>query len=343
MNGLSMEREIAEQPDALLRLQSNGIGPIRQVVSRIRDFQPRMVLFAGRGTSDHAALYAKYLIETQLQLPAGMVSPSTFTIFGSRPSLMDVLWITVSQSGESPDLVESTEIARELGALTLAVTNSPESKLAHASALSIDILAGEEVAVAATKTYVNQLGALFMLVDLLQGGDCEAMNPIPALARSVIEQADYLPLIPSFLSCQRMIVTGRGFAFPTALEAALKLMETSYVSAHAYSSADLMHGPLALIEMERPVVAVVPWGVGGEAMRPVLERLLAEGASLTAVGNDLGLSGLAHRVSLPTSVSESVAPMLQILPLQQFARALAVARGNDPDQPRGLAKVTATR
>lgn len=338
-----MAAEIAEQPDALARLLDVGRDSVAEVAERVREYAPRMVLFAARGTSDHAALYAKYLVETLLELPAGMVSPSTFTVFGARPSLDGVLWIAVSQSGESPDLVESTRIAGEQGALTLAVTNSPTSQLNSVASLSIDVLAGPERAVAATKSYVNELGALFMLVDLWRGGSCKAMTPMPELARTVIDRAEYTEIVPAFLNVDRLITTGRGYAFPTALEAALKLMETSYVSAHAYSSADLMHGPLALVEADRPVIAIVPFGAGGAAMGPVLDRLLERGASLTTVGHDLGLAGVAHRIWLPNDVAEVVAPMLQVIPLQQLALALAVARGHDPDQPRGLAKVTSTR
>jgi glucosamine--fructose-6-phosphate aminotransferase (isomerizing) len=340
--GATMFAEIAEQPEALDRLLAGGLLPARQIAERLIAQRPRFVLLAARGSSDHAALYAKYLIETRIGIPVGLASPSTLTVFGARPDLRDVLWIAVSQSGGSPDLVESTITARECGALTLAVTNVPHSALNAAAELSLDIMSGEERAVAATKSYTSELLALYLLVDAWSGGDARAAQVIPERAHQVVERSEATRIAPRYRFVERLVVTARGFAYPTAREAALKLMETSYLSAHAFSSADLMHGPLAMIDEDRPVIAIVPHGLGGAAMAPVLERLGERGADVLVVGDATRAANPADTIWLPGDVYEDIAPILQVIPLQQLAATMAVARGYDPDAPRGLRKVTET-
>jgi len=340
--GALMAAEIAEQPAALQRLLEEGIAAVREVADHVARRRPRFVLLTARGTSDHAALYAKYLIEITLGLPAGLASPSTLTTYGSRPDLADVLWIAVSQSGGSPDLVDSTAAARSCGALTLAITNASGSALAQACELHLDVLAGRERAVAATKSYTNELLALYLLIDLWGGGDAEAARPLPGLADDVLRAGAGAEVAPRYRFVERLLVTARGYAYATAREAALKMMETSYLSAHAFSGADLMHGPLAMIDADRPVVAVVPRGAGGTALAPVLERLRDRNADLLIVGDPEAAPWAAAVAALPVT-EERVGPVLQILPLQQMAHAMAVARGYDPDAPRGLNKITETR
>lgn len=339
--GALMAAEIAEQPHSLARLLDDGLAGIGRVAERIRVWGPRFVLLAARGTSDHAALYGKYLVEITLGLPAGLASPSTLTAYGAKPDLSDVLWVAVSQSGGSPDLVESTAAARRAGALTVAVTNAAASPLAEAAEEHVDVMAGPERAVAATKSYTSQLLALYLLVDAWRGGAGAAAKPLPDLAAQVLGTGDALAVAARYRFVERLVTTGRGYAYPTAREAALKLMETSYLSAHAFSGADLLHGPLALIDQDRPVLAVVPHGTGGEALRPVLDRLRNRGADLCVIGDPASADGAAALLPLPF-VDEQLAPVLQILPLQQLAHAMAVARGYDPDAPRGLAKITET-
>jgi glucosamine--fructose-6-phosphate aminotransferase (isomerizing) len=293
-----------------------------------------------RGTSDHAALYAKYLIEINHGLPAGLVSPSTVTLYGARPDLRDVLYIAVSQSGGSPDLVRSVEVARAQGALTVAVTNNAESDLAGAAEIHIDVLAGAERSVAATKSYTAELLALQLL---LSRGDGRRAEALPELGEAVLASGEHVREVAQrYRFAQRLITTARGYSYPTAREAALKLMETSYLSAQAFSGADLLHGPLATVDPQVPVLAVVPEGVGGDAMRPVLERLAERHADVFGVGAPAALAGLAGGIALPAGVPDELSPLLEILPLQQLALYLALARGGDPDQPRGLRKVTET-
>jgi glucosamine--fructose-6-phosphate aminotransferase (isomerizing) len=336
-----MAAEIAEQPHALQRLLDQGMETVREVAARIADRQPRFVLLAARGTSDHAALYAKYLIEITLGLPAGLASPSTLTTYASRPDLRNVLWIAISQSGGSPDLIDSTDAAQGCGALTVAVTNAAESPLAQTSELHVDVLAGPERSVAATKSYTSELLALYTLIDSWRGGSADGASELPQLAADLLDEAIGRELAIRYRFVERLVVTARGYAYATAREAALKMMETSYLSAHAFSGADLMHGPLAMIDEDRPVIAVVPSGHGGAALAPVLDQLRGRDADVLIVGDQGAAPWAAAAAPLPNT-DERVAPILQILPLQQMAHAMAVARGYDPDAPRGLKKVTET-
>lgn len=344
--GSLMTRDIADQPAVLEAIATAGMSEIAAVAAEIRARSPRFVLLVARGTSDHAALYAKYLVEIRLGLPAGLASPSTFTVYGARPDLRDVLVIGVSQSGGSPDLVDSVRAARDCGAITVAVTNNAASELAHAAQLHVDVLAGTERAVAATKTYTAELLALYLLVEAIRTGDVAAaaagVAGIPGATETLI--ADASPLVtkiaPRYRFAERLITTARGYGYPTAREAALKLMETCYLSALAFSAADLLHGPLAVVDHEMPVIAIVGTGAVADAMRPVLDRLAGGHADLLVVGTG-GERGSFAGIELP-EVSDALSPILQIVPLQLLARDLAVVRGGNPDAPRGLKKVTHT-
>jgi glucosamine--fructose-6-phosphate aminotransferase (isomerizing) len=331
MPGALMAAEIAEQPAALSRLLRDGMDDASRARQAIERYRPRFVVLAARGTSDHAALYAKYLAEVHLNLPAGLASASSFTVYGARPDMGGVLFLAVSQSGGSPDLVESLQVARECGALTVAVTNNPASALASAAAQHVPVLAGPERAVAATKTYTSELLALYLV---LVGGDAARL---PDAADRTLEHADMAHAAAGrFTHLDRLVTTGRGFSYPTAREGALKLMETSYLAAQAFSGADLLHGPLAMLGPDVPVIAITTPGRGATALTPVLERLAATHVDVLRVGPAEGLPVETD------GVDEMLAPILEILPLQQLAWRLAIDRGGDPDRPRGLSKVTET-
>jgi glutamine---fructose-6-phosphate transaminase (isomerizing) len=343
--GALMTAEIAEQPEVLARLLSTAGPAVESVASVIRAAAPRFVLFAARGTSDHAALYGKYLAEVRLGWAAGLASPSSMTAYGARPDLRDVLFVAVSQSGASPDLVESTTTARECGALTLAVTNNSSSALAVAAQLHLDVLAGPERAVAATKTYTAELMTLWMLVDALCDGDFSGAGAVPtAMAACVTSPslAEVAEAASRYVDADRIVLTARGYSYATVAEAALKLMETSYLAAQSFSGADLLHGPMAMVSAGTPVIAVVSGGPGGLAMEPVLVRLEELGADVFVVGGLAAVARAGKGFILPGGVSEELAPLLEIVPLQRLACALAIARGLDPDAPRGLSKVTHT-
>jgi glucosamine--fructose-6-phosphate aminotransferase (isomerizing) len=343
--GSGMAADIADQPEMFARILDAD--PVAEVAARIARRPPRSVILTARGTSDHAALYASYLIEIRLGIPASLASPSAITLYGARPDLRDTLVVGVSQSGHSPDLGEVVRVAREQGALTLAVTNAPDSPLADAAELRIDVAAGPERAVAATKTYTAQLLTLLMLVEAIRDGDRRKGDgpewaELPRLAEEVLRDDTAVEIAARYRFADRIVTTGRGYAYATAREVALKLMETSYLPALAFSGADMLHGPVAMADPDTPVLAVVGSGPGGASMLEVLKRLDQRRADLVVVGPRRPESTV-EVMHVPTpDVDEAYAPLLDILPLQRMALALALARGGDPDAPRALEKMTAT-
>ncbi|WP_238017372.1 SIS domain-containing protein [Dactylosporangium sp. AC04546] len=343
-----MKADIADQPEVFARLLDDGerVAEIAGVAAKIAEWRPRNVIFTARGTSDHAALYAAYLTEIRLGIPAGLASPSAMTVYGARPDLRDTLVVGVSQSGGSPDLHEVLRVAKEQGAHTLAVTNNPDSPLAGVAELHVDVAAGHEVAVAATKTYTAELLALLLLVESVRGGgtlpaeEAAELRRLPGLAAELLADSTATDLAARYRFADRLVTTGRGYAYPTARETALKLMETSYVAGLAFSGADLLHGPLAMTQPDVPVLAVVGGGPAGTSMRDVVGRLSERRADVVVVGPET-VAGAAAHVPTP-AVDERYAPLLDILPLQRLALALALHRGENPDAPRGLKKVTTT-
>jgi glutamine---fructose-6-phosphate transaminase (isomerizing) len=331
-----MAAEIAQQPDVLAGLVA-GADDIVDASARIAAARPRFVLIAARGTSDNAALYAKYLAEVGLQLPAGLVSPSAMTVYGATPDMRDVLFVAISQSGRSPDLIETLSVARKCGALSVAVTNAPDSPLAHAAEIAVDVRAGTERAVAATKTYTAELLATNLLLAGERAARDAACLPEAAARTLALTSDERLAELAAWLrSTKRIVLTARGYSYSSAREAALKLMETSYLSAHAFSGADLLHGPVAMIDRSVPVIAIASPGKGGDAMRPVLERLVELDTPILRVGVADGLPIAAE------GIPEHLLPILEIMPLQRLAWRLALERRLDPDRPRGLSKVTQT-
>jgi glucosamine--fructose-6-phosphate aminotransferase (isomerizing) len=344
-----MAADIAEQPGGFARLlAAESSAAIAGVAAEVARRGPRNVLFVARGTSDHAALYGAYLSEIRLGLPVASASPSAITLYGAKPDFTGTLVIGVSQSGGSPDLTGVLQVARQQGGLTLAVTNNPSSPLAEAAELSIDVAAGHERAVAATKTYTAELLALLMLIEGVRAGDGRlpadeqaALDKLPQLAEDTLRDTSADDLAQRYRFASRMVTTGRGYAYPTARETALKLMETSYLPALSFSGADLLHGPLAMTDPDVPVLAVVGDGPGGRSMRDVVDRLGSERRADVVTIGATDIPGASGRLAVP-GVDERYGPMLDILPAQRLALALALARGEDPDAPRGLKKVTTT-
>ena len=248
-----------------------------------------------------------------------------------------MLYIAVSQSGGSPDLVESMVVARDVRRHHGHRHQQRRAReLAKAAEFAIDLQAGPERAVAATKTYTAELLALYLL--LAGGGNpADAAQGLPEAAEKTLSGSDAVHAAAArYRFASRLVTTGRGYSYPAACEGALKLMETSYLSAHAYSTADLLHGPVAMLGPDVPLIAVVTPGHGGEASRPVVARLRESGVDVLVVGDgDLPVA--------TAGVPEELNPVLEILPLQQLAWRLAIDRGTDPDRPRGLSKVTRTR
>jgi glutamine---fructose-6-phosphate transaminase (isomerizing) len=342
-----VETEIREQPEALFRLLKEGRATADAIAARVRAFLPRFVVIAARGSSDNAARYAQYLFGAYNHLSVCLATPSLYTFYDAAPSLAGALVVGVSQSGQSPDIVAVVESGRRQGALTLAITNRPGSPLSLAAEHTLPLLSGEERAVAATKTYTTQLCALAMLSAALEGGQArwDELSRVPGLVEETIGgNAAMDDKVARYRYAEHFVVLGRGFNYATAFEVALKMKETSYIVAEPYSPADLLHGPMAMIDRGFPALLVAP---SGRVLSDVVElagRLERRSAELVAISDDPAVLGRARTaLPLPTGMPEWVSPMVAVVPGQLFATALARTRGLDPDQPRGLSKVTETR
>jgi glucosamine--fructose-6-phosphate aminotransferase (isomerizing) len=339
------EQEIREQPACLERLVRQGRAGTLEVAERLRAFGPCFVVIVARGSSDNVARYAQYLFGIRHGLTVALATPSVQTRYGASPSLGGALVVGVSQSGRSPDLLAVIEEGRRQGALTLAVTNDSQSALAQAAELRLPLLAGEERAVAATKTYANQLLAFAMLSAALQG-DEEAWGHLGALPEAVAAAIaeNTSPALPEYLQeTPRLAVLGRGYNFSTAFEVALKVKETSYVMAEPYSFADFLHGPVAMVDPSLPLVVIAPSGRTDEDADAAVELAHRLQAPLAVVSDRAGLLAEADcPLPLPKAVPEWLSPIVAVVPGQLLGLALAESRGLDPDQPRGLSKVTRT-
>jgi glucosamine--fructose-6-phosphate aminotransferase (isomerizing) len=341
------EREILEQPSVLRELLRNGRDAAEEAAAAIRHVAPHWVLIAARGSSDNAARYAQYLLGAHNRLGVALAVPSLFTLYDSPPQLSRALTIGISQSGQSPDIVSVLAEARAQGGATLAVTNEPSSPLSLTSDHTLPLLAGPERAVAATKTYTSELFALAMLSAALEGNPRRwaALERVPGWVDEVIQKnADLTAQAARFQGAQKLVVLGRGFNYSTAFEIALKLKETSYLVAEAYSVADLLHGPVAMIDRGFPVVLVAPSGRTLADVPALLSLLEDRGAELLAFSDAPEiLSRVKSHIELPVGVPEWLSPIVSIVPGQLFAGAVALAAGQDPDRPRGLSKITLTR
>lgn len=357
-----MRDEIREIPAVVERVLRDGGPELDRVAAAIGAAHPRFVAIAARGTSDHAAIYARYLIETHLGIPAGLAAPSVVTAYRADLDWRDMLVLAVSQSGQSPDIVAVVEAARRGGATTVAVTNDEESPLARAAEHDLDCRAGTEQAVAATKTYVAELAVLASLVARLAPRTelAGALPAVPdALGAAVRAGETWLETDPGvvreFAGGERAFVVSRGFNLATAMEIALKLKETALIFADGYSSADLLHGPVVLARADVPMLVVQPSGEVGQAIDDGLARARLAGArpwTIRFAGEDGAIEGfgvtdeasdtLARSLVLG-ALPEALTPLAAVIPGQLLADAVARARGYDPDHPVGLTKVTRTR
>ncbi len=341
------ELEILEQPRVLRHLLSEGRQAAEEAAIAIKKFGPQWVLIAARGSSDNAARYAQYLLGAHNRLGVALAVPSLFTLYDAPPQLSRALTIGISQSGQSPDIVSVLSETRVQGGATLAVTNEPSSPLSKTSDHTLPLLAGPEKAVAATKTYTTELFALAMLSAALEGNPQRwaDLERVPAWVDEVIEKnGDLTEHASQLKGVQRLVVLGRGFNYSTAFEIALKLKETSYFVAEPYSVADLLHGPVAMIDRDFPVILVAPSGRTLADVPALLSLLEDRGARVLAISDAPEvLSRVKSSIVLPAGVPEWLSPIVAVVPGQLFAGALALASGQNPDRPRGLSKVTMTR
>jgi glutamine---fructose-6-phosphate transaminase (isomerizing) len=323
--------EIAEQVDVASRLLERGPDAAMKIGDRIRDAAPRGFVIAARGSSDNAALYAKYLFGARNRALVALAAPSLFTHYARPPRLDGQCVIGISQSGESPDVIAVVEGARRQGCITLAITNATDSRLAGAAELVLPMEAGPELSVPASKTYTASLLAMALISQAIDPDpDFEAaLATVPeAIARTLERDDELSVMVPSLLG-PRAVVLGRGFNFATAEEIALKLSETSYVLARAWSVADFEHGPIAIMEAGLPVLMVDGGGMVASELESVRSRLEAKGCSVLRL---FDVSGLP----------EELTPIPLAVLGQLLAHQVALARGFDPDKPRSIQKVTRT-
>jgi len=341
-----MRSELGESPDVVESLLDHARGPISDVARLARERDVDLVLIAARGTSDHAAIYAQYVLGVRNGLQVALATPSLTSVYGRPPRVRNALVIGISQSGRSPDVVAVLDDARRQGAVTVALTNDPASDLAAVAAHVIELEAGPERAVAATKTYVAEVALLAMLSSAISGDADSAaeIQALPAAMRAALEAEGAIAEIASRWAPEdRCVVLARGFQYATAREWGLKLKELAYVLADPYSGADFEHGPIALVEAGFPVLAVATAGPLLADMHELLARLRDARARLLVLSDDPSLRALGDGIPVPAGVPEWLAPIVTILPAQLFAYHLARARGLDTEAPRTISKVTLTR
>lgn len=341
-----LQREIHEQPAVLERLLRSQGPAAAELAQKMTARGITHVVIAARGTSDNAGRYAQYLLGVMNGILVTLAAPSLFTAYQRPPRLGNTLVLGISQSGKSPDVVAVLAEARRQGSLTAVVTNTPNSDLARLGDVVIDLGVGPEKAVAATKTYTAELGALAMLsASLAASGEMKAeLDRTPeAMALALGTDRAASEAAAALKEARHMAVLGRGFNYATAFELSLKLTELSYTNAVAHSSADFRHGPLAMVEPGFPVLVLAATGALLEDMRAIVAMLADRRAEVLCISDDASLASTVRLpLTLPRTVPEWLSPLPMIVPGQLLAMHLAALRGYDLDAPRAITKVTET-
>jgi glucosamine--fructose-6-phosphate aminotransferase (isomerizing) len=346
---MALRDEIFEQPAVLRRWVATRMGEVERVASAVGARRVDYLFLAARGTSDNAGVYAQYLMGSRNGLPVALAAPSLFTMYDEAPRLENALVVGISQSGQSPDIVSVVREGRKQGAITLAITNDGQSPLAQEAELVLELQAGPERAVAATKTYTAELMALACLSTAMSGGrgeDLEALARVPVAVEAVLGlEGEAERIAERMKDMAHCVVLGRGYNYATAQEWALKLKELAYVFTDVYSTADFQHGPIAILEEGFPVLAVASKGAVFDDQVALLKRLRDEyGAELVVISDsdealDVGRAGLKVGGGLP----EWLTPIVNIVAAQLFTYYLAKGKGLDVEKPRTLRKVTLTQ
>ena len=339
--GAIMASEIAETPKVFTAILNN-MQAFDSVKNVLLEEKIQSVLILARGTSDNAAHYLKYLIETQIGLPVGLTSPSSVTVYNAELKYANTLIVAISQSGQSPDLVKFATAARQANAYVIAMTNDDKSPLATIAHNHFSLLAGPELAVAATKSYNAQLLISYLLVASWTGKKVNGEQLISEATR-IAGTADLVSKAVAIASRDKeVVILGRGFAYPNAREAALKIQETCKISVQGLSTADYLHGPISALTPDTQVFIVAPSHMPASSIteattkiRKTSSRIFWIGNGGTPQGDDIVLAG-SH------CDDEITSTLVDAMVLQRFALEFAVASGYDPDAPEGLSKVTLT-
>ena len=346
--------EIRQQPAALEATLRDELGVARDLKKVFEKKRPRSVVLAARGTSDNAAQFGRYLIEITASIQTSLAAPSIFTLYGATVDFSDTLVVAISQSGESTDTNVVLQKARDAGATTVGITNEEGSTMARLAEHVFTVRAGKEESVAATKTYTGQLLSMYLLAHALGARiDLDDVRRIPEFANQALALERVVGEIAGrYRFMDHAVVIGRGLNYSNAFEFALKLMETCYVVAERFSSADLLHGPIAMVEQSFPSFLFTPGGVTWPGLKEVLAKLQslkAETLLITDAGNREAVNAGARCIEIPVELGNKSYPVEElyttipyIIPAQLFAAKLAAEKGLDPDQPRTLQKVTRT-
>ena len=341
-----LREEIGQQPDVLARLVERNRAAVAAVAGALARRPPGFVLIVSRGSSGNAARYGQHVFGRLNRLPVGFASPSLHTVYAAAPRLRDALVIGISQSGQSPDVVSVVEDATGQNQITVAITNDPDSPLARVARHVLPLHAGPERAVAATKTYTASLCAVAQLAAALAGGRSLAreLGRVPAaVARQISEAGDVGEGVDTVSAWRSCAVVGRGPNYGTAFEAALKIKELTAIAAEPYAPADLLHGPIAIVDRGYPLVAVAPSGPARPALDELLEAVRERGGAPLIVSDDPGLRRAGESLLRLVPVPEWLSPLVAVVPVQLLAAGVAERRGVDVDRPFGLSKVTLTR
>jgi glutamine---fructose-6-phosphate transaminase (isomerizing) len=340
MTASFMRQEIEEIPRAVARLLENGATQLAEAGAAVRDSKPVMIATIARGSSDHAASFLKYAFELAAGIPVASIGPSVASVYGREIAFRNCVAIAISQSGKSPDIVRMAESARKSGATTIALTNTPGSPLAAASNIAIDLLAGEEKSVAATKSFVCSVVAGLSLVAHATGNSNlqKALAGLPSSLETAIS-CDWSPLAEVLDGASSMYVLGRGPSLAIANEAALKFKETCGLHAEAYSAAEVLHGPARIVERGFPVLALTAGDAAEITVAEVVDRLAGQGARSFITSKK---SKAAVALPIASSDDPLCGALTLIVSFYAFVEELSRRRGFDPDRPPHLKKVTET-
>jgi len=342
-----MLEEIRQQPTALSRTLSAEIRHVEKFKRAIASRRPKLIVLAARGTSDNAAQFGRYLLEITTGIPVSLAAPSVVTLYDANLDYRDALVVAISQSGESTDTNLVLERAKARGAMTVGITNEKASTLAKLADYTFLVRAGKERSVAATKTYTGQILILYLIASALGAPIRSAdLEGIPELAQLALDlESNVAAVADRYRFMRQAVVVGRGLNYANTFEFALKMMETCYVVAERFSSADFMHGPIALVEQSFPVFAFAPPGVTWSSIGETLAKLKGLHAEILAItdrGNAEVESCATRVIRIPRRIPEVMTPIPYIIPAQLFAAHLAAQKGLNPDQPRTINKVTLT-
>ncbi len=345
---MGLLEEIFEQPSVNERLIHAQFDQTAKIASLIQKSDIRYIYLAARGSSDNAGKYAQYLFGAVNHLPMALAAPSLFSLYLKPPQLNNALVIGISQSGMSPDILSVLEEAHRQGCPTLLITNSPHSPMAEVSDHVIDIQAGEEKAVAATKSYTATLTCIALLSAKLAGNNAmiDELQSIPLwISQQLTREAEIARLAERYVHMERCVVLGRGYNYATAYEWSLKMKELAAVMAEPYSSADFLHGPIAMLKGNLPVFAVVPEGKTCRSLMDTLKTLSGQKkADILSISNNMEVLGISHeKLIIPAELPEWLSPIVSIIPAQIFTYHLTRVKGMNPDAPAGLSKVTRTK